>query len=135
MLLSFKSFVAEKKHVAMQKLFIKKRKKKKRWKKWTSVRDIENNGYLDAPVKKREKKMNKIAHVLLQSYFQFSKGRYVFKEHSRIKLATTYIHHTSTHMHILIWLYDKVMRFDFTIYVLQVCSFMLFTLLWAPHKP
>ena len=58
----------------MQKLFIKKREKKgkKDWKKWTSVRDIENNGYSDAYLKK---KMNKIAHVFLQSYFQVSKER------------------------------------------------------------
>ena len=35
------SFVAEKRHGAMQKLFIKKeRKEKKVEKKWTSVRDI-----------------------------------------------------------------------------------------------
>ena len=33
LLMSLESFVAEKKHVAMQKLFIKKEKKKKRWKK------------------------------------------------------------------------------------------------------
>jgi hypothetical protein len=42
--------------------------------------------------------MNKIVHVLLQKYFQVSKERYVFKEHSRIRIATIY----STHMHILI---------------------------------
>jgi hypothetical protein len=36
LLLSLKSFVAEKSHVAMQKLFMKK-KKKKYWKKCTSV--------------------------------------------------------------------------------------------------
>ena len=37
------SFVAEKKHGAMQKLFMKKKKEKKKRelrKKWTSVRDI-----------------------------------------------------------------------------------------------
>ena len=42
----------------MQKLFIKKEKeKKKRIEKngHKSVRDIENNGYLDASLKKREK--------------------------------------------------------------------------------
>jgi hypothetical protein len=40
-LLSLKSFVAEKRHGAMQKLFIKKNIKKKRVeKKWTSVQDI-----------------------------------------------------------------------------------------------
>jgi hypothetical protein len=37
----------------MQKLFIKK---KKRAKKWTSVQDIENNGYSDARLKKEEKR-------------------------------------------------------------------------------
>ena len=42
----------------MQKLFIKKELRKE----WTSVRDIENNGYLDARLKKQE--MNKIAPVL-----------------------------------------------------------------------
>ena len=43
----------------MQKLFIKKEeegKKEKEMKKWTSVRDIENNGYLDAHLEKREEK-------------------------------------------------------------------------------
>ena len=43
---------------------------------------------------------NKIAPVLLQKYFQVLKERYVFKEQSRIRLATTYIHliypHTCT---------------------------------------
>jgi hypothetical protein len=46
----------------MQKLFIKKEVEKN-----GSVRDIENNGYLDARLKKRE--MNKIAYVLLQKDF------------------------------------------------------------------
>ena len=63
MLLSLKSFVAEKRHGAMQKLFIKKEKEKNdEENKWTqSVRDIENNGYSDAHLKKE---MNKIAPVL-----------------------------------------------------------------------
>ena len=61
-----KSFVVEKRHGAMQKLFIKKeeKKEKKVEKKWTSVQDIENNGYLDARLKKEKKEMNKIAPVL-----------------------------------------------------------------------
>ena len=46
----------------MEKLFMKE-KKEKVLKKWTSVWGIENNGYLDARLKK-EKKMNKIAPVL-----------------------------------------------------------------------
>jgi hypothetical protein len=37
LLLSLKSFVAEKKHVAMQKLFIKKQEEEKVLKKWISV--------------------------------------------------------------------------------------------------
>ena len=39
----------------MQKLFIKKEEKKLR-KKWTSVRDIENNGYSDARLKKKKER-------------------------------------------------------------------------------
>ena len=50
----------------MQKLFIKKREKKERVDKMTSVQDIENNGYSDARLKKGE--MNKIAHVFLQMF-------------------------------------------------------------------
>jgi hypothetical protein len=60
--------------------------------------------------------------------FQVLNKRYVSKEHSRIMKATIYIYiHHSTHMHILIWLYDLTLfdpRFDFTIYILLVCSFM-----------
>ena len=44
----------------MQKLFIKKeeeKKKKELRKKWTNVRDIENNGYSDARLKKRRKQV------------------------------------------------------------------------------
>jgi hypothetical protein len=39
----------------MQKLFIKKRKEKKKElrKKWISIRDIKNNGYSNALLKKR----------------------------------------------------------------------------------
>ena len=47
--------------------------------------------------REREREMNKIAHVLLQKCFQVSKERYVFKEQSRIRLATIYIH---THAHL-----------------------------------
>ena len=56
------------------------------WKQWI----------LRCPPEKKKKKMNKIAHVLLQSCFQVSKERYIFKEQSRIRLATIYPHtHTS----------------------------------------
>ena len=58
--------------------------------------------YQHLPKKRKKEEMNKIAHVLLQKYFQVSKERYDFKEHSRIRLATIHIHHTTTHMHILI---------------------------------
>jgi hypothetical protein len=37
----------------MQKLFMKKREKEKDLKKWTSVRDVENNGYLDVHLKEK----------------------------------------------------------------------------------
>ena len=50
LLLSLKSSIAEKKHVAMQKLFIKK------------------------------KEMNKIAHVFLQKKIQISNKRDMFQE-------------------------------------------------------
>ena len=48
-----KVLLQKKRHGAMQKLFIKK--KKKELKKWISVRDSENNGYSDAHLKKEEK--------------------------------------------------------------------------------
>jgi hypothetical protein len=56
----------------MQKLFIKN-KKKNIGKKWTSVWDIQNNGYLEARLKKREREMNKIAHVFLKAVSKFQK--------------------------------------------------------------
>ena len=48
------------------------------------------------PEKKR-KEMNKIAYVFLQKYLQVSKERYVFKEHSRIRLAIIYPPYIHTH--------------------------------------
>ena len=72
-----------------------------------------------------------------KSIFQVPKESYVFKEHSIIRLATIYIQHRYPHTCIS-W-FDCMTqlsldpRFDFTIYSLQVCSFMLFPLLWAPH--
>ena len=38
------------------KVIHKKKNKKKVEKKWTSVRDIENNGYLDARLKKKRER-------------------------------------------------------------------------------
>jgi hypothetical protein len=130
LLLSLKSFVAKKRHVPMQKLFIKKKALEKmdkcsrylkQWVLWSS------------PEEKRE--MNKIAHVFLQSCFQVSKERYVFKEHSRIRLATKYIHHISTHMHILIWLYDSTL-FGFEVWLYNICiANMLFHVFFLPMTP
>jgi hypothetical protein len=72
---------------------IHKKEKKKEKKKRTSVRDIKNNGYSDAP-------------DLSQKYFQVSRERYVFKEHSRIRLSTTHIStsyiHTHAHLDLII---------------------------------
>ena len=86
--------------------------------------NYQNNGYLDDRPKKR--KMNKIIHVFLQSCFQVLKERYVFKEQSRIRLATKYIHHISTHMHILIWLYDSTL-FGSEVWLYNICiASMLF---------
>jgi hypothetical protein len=69
LLLSLKGFVAKKKHVAMQKLFIKKLKMDKcliYLKQWV----------LRCPSKKEKReKNNKIAHVFLQSCFQVLKER------------------------------------------------------------
>jgi hypothetical protein len=79
--------------------------------------------------KKRE--MNKIAPILSQRYFQVSRERYVFKEQSRIRLATTYIHliypHTCTSWFDCMTHFSLDLRFDFTIYALQVCSSFLST--------
>jgi hypothetical protein len=92
--------------------------------------NYQNNGYSDARLKKRE--MNKIAHIFLQSCFQVLKERYVFKEHSRIRLATKYIHYTSTHMHILIWLYDSTL-FGSEVWLYNICiASMLFHVFFLP---
>jgi hypothetical protein len=52
------------------------------------------------PTRRRKRGMNKITHVFLQKYFQVSKERYVFKEHSRIRSNTIYNNHLSTHAHL-----------------------------------
>ena len=72
--------------------------------------------------------MNNIAHVFLQSCFQVSKERYVFKEHSRIRLATKYIHpYTCTSWFDCMTQLSLDPLFDFTIFVLKVCSSFLHT--------
>jgi predicted Fe-S protein YdhL (DUF1289 family) len=85
-LLSLKSFVAKKRHVAMQNLFIKKERKRKELKKWTSVRDIQKQWVLRCLPEKEEEEMNKIAHVFLQSCFQIPKERGMFSR-SKVELG------------------------------------------------
>ena len=94
LLQSLKIFVAEKKHEAMQKLFIKN----------GQVSKISKTMGNQMPAQKKEKaeKMNKIAHVFLQSCFQVSRERFVFKEHSRNRLATIYISSTHAHLDLII---------------------------------
>jgi hypothetical protein len=77
---------------------IHKKREEKVLIKLSSVRDIKNNGYSDARLKKEKRKMNKIAHVFLQKCFKFETRETCFKDHSRIRIATIY----STHMHNLI---------------------------------
>ena len=123
----------QKRHGAMQKLFIKKRKKRKKkmsWEKNGQVSEISKTMGTQMPAwKKRKKEMNKIAPVLSQKKFQVSRERYVFKGQSRIRLATTYIHliypHTCTSWFDCMTQLSLDSRFDFTIYALQVCSSFL----------
>ena len=79
--------------------------------------------------KKRRKKRVKIAPILSQKYFQVSRERYVFKEHSRIRIATIYIHHIYPHTCTSWFDYMTQLsldpRFDFIIYALQVCPSFL----------
>ena len=76
-----KSFNCRRRGIGYAKVIHTRKKKRKKRKcirkKWTSVWDIENNGYLDASLRKRE--MNKIAHVFLQRYFQVSNKRDMFQ--------------------------------------------------------
>jgi hypothetical protein len=83
----------------MQELFIKKEKRE--LKKWTSIQDIQNNGYLGARLK-NENEMNKIV-MFSYNCFQVSKERYVFK-HSRIRLATilSTIFHKHVHLDLIV---------------------------------
>ena len=66
------SSIAEKRHGAIQKLFIKKREKKS-WEKIDKCPRYLKQLVLRCPPQK--KKINKIAHVLFQSCFQVSKER------------------------------------------------------------
>ena len=69
----------------MQK-FMKKEEEKKNGHK--SVRDIKNNVYLDARLKKRENKDNPCS---IAKMFPNFKREICVKEHNRIRLATIYI--------------------------------------------
>jgi hypothetical protein len=80
------------------------------------------------PEKMKKKEMNKIAHVLLQKISKLKRERDIFKEHCRIILATIYLHIYKSLFDCMTQL-SLDPRFDFIIYVLQVCSFMLFSLL------
>ena len=105
---------------AMQKLFIKKKKNVEKkidkcpryWKQWV----------LRCPPKKE---MNKIAHVLLQSCFQVSKERYVFKEHSRNRLATIYIHHIHPHT-CTFWFDCMTTLFGSEVWLYNICIASMF---------
>jgi hypothetical protein len=75
-LLSLKSFVAEKRHVAMPKLFMKKEERIEKMDK--CPRYLKQ--WVLRCLPERKKEMNKIAHIFLQSCFQVLKERYIFKE-------------------------------------------------------
>jgi hypothetical protein len=63
--------------------------------------------------------------------FKFWK-RDVFKEHSRIRLVTIYIPHTSIHMYKLIWLYDSTL-FGSEVWLYNICiASMLFHAISTP---
>jgi hypothetical protein len=75
------SFVAEKRHVAIQKLLIKKEKRKelKKIEKCPRYPKQWVLSYLFEK-KRRERKMNKIAHVLLKVVSKFQKREVCFQE-------------------------------------------------------
>ena len=68
---------------AMQKLFIKKERRKSIEKMDKCPRYLKQWVLRCPPEKKRE--MNKIAHVFLQKFFKFQTREICFKEHSRIR--------------------------------------------------
>jgi hypothetical protein len=81
-------------HVAMQKYWKKRREKK--YKKWTSVQENKTMGNL----KPEKKEMNKIAHVFLQSILQFLSREVCFQGAIlELGLATIYTYHISTIFH------------------------------------
>jgi hypothetical protein len=86
----------------MQELFIKKREK--RIEKMDKCPRYPKQWVLRCPPK-NENEMNKIA-MFSCNCFQVSKERYIFKEHSRIRLATiiSTIFHTHAHLDLIVWL-------------------------------
>jgi hypothetical protein len=108
------SLVAKKRHGAMQKYW--KMDIKYIW-------DIENNGYLNARLKRKERE-NKV-----QKCFQVLKERYVSR--SIVELGFHHFHHV--YLHTCTSWFDCMtrssldLRFDFTIYALQVYIHCLHT--------
>jgi hypothetical protein len=79
-------------HVAMQKYWKKRREKK--YKKWTSVQENKTMGNL----KPEKKEMNKIAHVFFTKYSSIFIKRSMFsRSNIRIRIShhihLSYIHH------------------------------------------
>ena len=74
---------------------------KKRKKKMDKCPKYLKQWVLRCPPEKK-KKMNKIAPIVLQEYFQVLRERYVFKEQSRIRLDTIYINLIYPHTYDLI---------------------------------
>jgi 23S rRNA maturation mini-RNase III len=77
-------------HVAMQKLFMKKEKKKRVLKKMDKL-------YFDARLKKEM--MNKIAHFSCKVFFKFQKRGMFSRSIVELGLATIYTYHVSTIFH------------------------------------
>ena len=77
-------------------------------------------------------------HCVCEHSWYISSKRYVFKEQSRIRLATIYIYppHISIHMHILILLYDLTLFGSFAWpYNIYIASMLLFyPYLWTPQR-
>jgi hypothetical protein len=108
----------------MQKLFRKTEEEKKVEKKWTQkCLRYWKQWVLRCPPKKR--KMNKDSPCSLAEIFPSFKWEiYVFKEQSRIRIATIYPH-TCTSWFDCITHFSLAPLFDFTIHALQVCSSFL----------
>ena len=100
-----------------------KKEGKKRWEKMDKCPRYLKQWVLRCPPEKKEKEMNKIVHVLLQTFSSF-KREICFQGESRIRLATIYPH-TCTFLFDCMTQLSLDPRFDFTIYVLQVCSSFL----------